>query len=200
MIGGKLAVIAPGLRHRRARCRGSTCACAWMATACAPACARGSQPAAAPLEAVLDFDRKRGDGTAYAAAKQADLAAWSPLLHVAGVTVDGGRGERRPGRSCAAHRVATVTVDAALDDVTLRGARARCALRTLAAQPFRAAAGARALAPDPRRLAPGRAAAAHRQRTAARRRSTAWWSPAAQRYALARASASMPARCLRSRR
>jgi uncharacterized protein (TIGR02099 family) len=121
VIGGKLAVIAPALqidaqlprvdlrlrvddKRVRAGMR------AWM------------QPGRSPLAAVFDFDREQGDGRAYVAAKQADLGAWSPLLHVAGVVADGGRGRAEAWAQLRDHRVASLTLDATLDAVALRGA------------------------------------------------------------------------------
>ncbi|MFD0737732.1 YhdP family protein [Lysobacter koreensis] len=77
---------------------------------------------AKPLDAVLDFDRKRGDGRAYAGARQADLAAWSPLLRLAGIGVESGHGRAEAWAELRGHRIAEVTVDAALDQVGLRGA------------------------------------------------------------------------------
>jgi len=119
VIGGKLAVIAPGLHidarlprvDLRLRVDGDRVragARAWM------------RLQSAPLQATFDFNRKRGDGNAYAAAKRVDLAVWSPLLHVAGVTVDGGRGDAEVWAQLQAHRIAMVTVDATLDAVALR--------------------------------------------------------------------------------
>lgn len=121
VIGGKLAVIAPSLHINaqlprvdvRLRVDGDRVragARAWM------------QPTAPPLQAVFDFDRKRGDGRAYAAAEQADLAVWSPLLHIAGVSAEDGRGRAEVWAQLHAHRIAMVTIDAALDAITLRGA------------------------------------------------------------------------------
>src|SRR4249919_1801794 len=100
VIGGKLAVIAPDLHidarlprvDLRLRVDGDRLRAgvrAWM------------QLQSAPLQATFDFNRKRGDGNAYAAAKRVDLAVWSRLQ---------------------AHRIAMVTVDTTLDAVTLRGA------------------------------------------------------------------------------
>src|SRR5688572_4630201 len=75
IIGGKLHVIAPTLgidavvpridvrlRVDGDRVRSGMRAYMW--------------PNVSPLDAVLDFDRKRGDGRAYAGAQDADLAAW----------------------------------------------------------------------------------------------------------------------------
>ena len=75
-----------------------------------------------PLEAVIDFDRAQGNGRAWFAAKNADLSAWSPLLHAGGVTVDAGSGRAQAWADLHAHKVAAVTVDAALDNLQLRGA------------------------------------------------------------------------------
>jgi uncharacterized protein (TIGR02099 family) len=76
----------------------------------------------APLEAVLDFDRASGSGRAWFAAKNADLSAWSPLLHAGGVSVIAGNGRAQAWAELRAHRVVAVTVDAALDRLQLRGA------------------------------------------------------------------------------
>ncbi|MEO6264061.1 MAG: YhdP family protein, partial [Luteimonas sp.] len=121
VIGGKLAVIAPDLgidAHLprvdvRLRVDGRRVRAgmqAWM------------QPDKSPIEAVLDFDRDRGDGRAYFSAKRTELVVWSPLLRVAGVAVEGGNGRAEAWAELRRHRVAVVTVDAALDDLQLRGA------------------------------------------------------------------------------
>jgi len=121
VIGGKLAVIAPsiGIDARipkidlRLRVDGDRVRAgvhAWP------------QVNAAPLDAVLDFDRKKGDGRAYAGAKKADLAAWSSLLRLRGIAVEAGQGRAEAWVDLRGHRIAAVTVDAVLDDVVLRGA------------------------------------------------------------------------------
>lgn len=76
---------------------------------------------AAPVDAVIDFDRKRGDGRAYFAAKRADLSVWSPLLRYAGITADAGRGRAEAWAQLDGHRVVQVTMDAALTGFALRG-------------------------------------------------------------------------------
>ena len=102
VIGGRLHVVAPSLRHRRAP------------AAHRPAPARGGR-SRAQRDARVDAggrDRRRwmprsistasaAMAARYAGAPKADLAAWSPLLHVAGVQVDGGRGRARLGQRCA---------------------------------------------------------------------------------------------------
>src|SRR4249919_615446 len=80
------------------------------------------RPNVSPLDATLDFDRKRGDGRAYAGAQKADLAAWSPLLKLLGVQVDAGRGRAAAWATLRDHRVADITFEAALDALALRGA------------------------------------------------------------------------------
>ena len=76
---------------------------------------------ATPLDAVLDFDRKRGDGQAYAGARRANLSAWSSLLHLAGVAVEDGRGRAEAWAEVRGHRVTQVTLDVVLDAVVLAG-------------------------------------------------------------------------------
>ncbi|GAB3090894.1 YhdP family protein [Lysobacter terrae] len=76
---------------------------------------------ATPLDAVIDFDRKKGDGRAYAGAKRADLAAWSPLLQAQGIAVESGVGRAEAWGELRGNRVAAITVDAMLDNVALRG-------------------------------------------------------------------------------
>jgi uncharacterized protein (TIGR02099 family) len=124
VIGGKLTVIAPGLgidatlpkvdlrlqvegRRVRAGLR------AWM------------REDVSPLDAALDFNRRTGDGRAYAGAKQADLAAWTPLLHLAGVQVEAGQGRAEAWVELQRHRIAVMTVDATLTGVMLRGTESR---------------------------------------------------------------------------
>lgn len=120
VIGGKLAVIAPQLGvdaripkvNVRLRVDGNRVRAgvrAWP------------RMEAAPLDAVLDFDRKKGDGRAYAGAKRADLSAWASLLRVQGIAVEGGLGRGEAWATLRGNRVATITVDAMLDSVALRG-------------------------------------------------------------------------------
>jgi uncharacterized protein (TIGR02099 family) len=127
VIDGKLAVIAPslGLDARvpkidlRLRVDGDRLragARAWPSVGTSGA-------AAAPLDVVLDFDRKRGDGRAYAGAVRADLAGWSPLLKVAGIRIESGQGRAQAWAELRGHRVAGVMVSAALDRVGLRAER-----------------------------------------------------------------------------
>ncbi|MCW4453746.1 YhdP family protein [Flavobacterium sp. MXW15] len=77
---------------------------------------------APPLVAVLDFERQRGDGHAWVAAEPADLAAWSQLLHFAGVRVQGGKGSLRSWVQLHDHRVVEVTTEADLRQLQLSGA------------------------------------------------------------------------------
>lgn len=123
VVGGRLQVHAPGIGidtvlpriDLRLRVSGHQVRAggrAWIDTA------------HAPLSAVLDFDRHAGDGTAYAAASPADLAAWSPLLKAAGVQLAGGQGRAQVWASLRAHRIVAVTTQADLNGVRLRGTAA----------------------------------------------------------------------------
>ncbi|UHQ19451.1 TIGR02099 family protein [Lysobacter sp. KIS68-7] len=124
IIGGRLRVDAPSLGidatvpriDLRLRVEGDRVRSgmrAWM------------QANGAPLSATLDFDRKRGNGRGYAGAKDAELAAWAPLLHVMGVQVQSGHGRAQAWLELRDHRVASMTFDTALDAVVLRGAPLR---------------------------------------------------------------------------
>ncbi len=76
----------------------------------------------APIDVAFDFDRKRGDGRIYAAAKRADLSAWTSLLRALGVTATAGHGRAEAWATLRAHQIVAVSVDADLKDVRLRGA------------------------------------------------------------------------------
>jgi len=77
---------------------------------------------APPLLAVLDLQRERGDGQAWFSAEPADLAAWSPLLKVAGVQARNGKGELQAWVQLQDHQVVAVTAEGELHDVQLSGA------------------------------------------------------------------------------
>ncbi|RNF86356.1 YhdP family protein [Montanilutibacter psychrotolerans] len=121
VIGGKLAVVAPALDidthipriDVRLRVDGH------RVRAGVRAWPRGD---ARPVDAMLDLDRKRGDGRAYAGARDADLATWTALPRLAGVSVVSGTGRAEAWAQLRGHRVATLTVDAQLEDVALRAA------------------------------------------------------------------------------
>ena len=185
--------------HRCDASRGSTCACASTASACVPACAPGRASACqASLRRrwmrVFDFDRKQGDGRAYVGTRRADLAAWSPLLQLAGVGGESGqgraeawadlarpshhRGRRSMRRSSASACAARRWPAARVPRVRLRRVSRRRARWRL----------------DGRRLACRRTAAAHRQRRHAQKLDGL---AAGRRQALTRCSpiASMPVRC-----
>ena len=121
VIGGRLQVRAPSLGldatlprvDLRVRVNGSRLQVgsrSWI------------DPQRASLLGVFDFDRHRGDGTAYLEAVPADLGAWTPLLHAAGVKVRGGEGELRVWARLQDHRVAAVSVVADLRALALEGA------------------------------------------------------------------------------
>ncbi|NOT89451.1 MAG: TIGR02099 family protein [Lysobacter sp.] len=77
---------------------------------------------ASPIDVVLDFDRDTGDGHLYAAAKNADLSAWSPLLRIGGVRIAAGRGRAEVWATLRKRQVAAISVDGDLSGVRLRGA------------------------------------------------------------------------------
>lgn len=77
---------------------------------------------ASPVDVVLDFDRDTGNGRLYAAAKNADLSAWSPLLRVGGVAIAAGRGRAEVWATVRKSHVAAISIDGDLEAVRLRGA------------------------------------------------------------------------------
>ncbi|MCC4594378.1 TIGR02099 family protein [Xanthomonas campestris pv. phormiicola] len=79
-------------------------------------------PRQAPLTAVLDMDRRRGDGQAYVAARPAELAGWSGLLQAGGIRVDGGTGQVQGWAQLRQHRIVGVSVEATLRELRLSGA------------------------------------------------------------------------------
>ncbi|PPU92670.1 TIGR02099 family protein [Xanthomonas populi] len=76
----------------------------------------------APLTIVIAFDRDSGDGSAYAQADPADLAAWASLLQFGGMRVDGGGGRLQAWAHLHARRITGVSVDADLQQLRLSGA------------------------------------------------------------------------------
>ncbi len=136
VIGGRLAIHAPSLGIQaqlprvdlRLRVDGDRVrigARAWI------------RDGVAPVQAALDFDRVAGEGRGHLLARDADLAAWSPLLHFAGAAVDAGTGRAEAWIRLHAHRVSEVQVEGAFEGVGLRGApfadgkSARVQLRSL---------------------------------------------------------------------
>jgi len=120
VIGGRLTIVAPSLgiettlpridlRLQVDGNRVRSAARAWISDA------------AQPLDLAVDIDRRRGDGQAHAAAMRADLAAWAPLLHFAGVGAESGQGRAQVWLQLREKRVTRVIADAALSDVALRG-------------------------------------------------------------------------------
>lgn len=126
VIDGKLAVVAPSLGidaqipriDLRLRVDGDRVRAGMRAWPDAAVGGRG----AASVDAMLDFDRGRGDGRAYAGTDRADLADWSALLQLMGIAVERGRGRAEAWAQLREHRIAMVTVDTALEQVVLRGA------------------------------------------------------------------------------
>ncbi|MDH5835692.1 YhdP family protein [Luteimonas kalidii] len=121
VIGGRLDIDAPSLGIRasvpridlRLRVDGD------RTRAAARAWIDGAAP---PLDLTLDLGRRDGDGRAYAAAMDADLGAWAPLLRYAGVEVESGKGRAQVWLQLHQRRVSRITLETALADVGLRGA------------------------------------------------------------------------------
>ena len=77
---------------------------------------------ALPLSAVLDVDRRRGNGEAWLGGDPVDLQAWSSLLSGAGVQVLQGRGELNAWVALRDFRPVMVTTDSDLTALHLAGA------------------------------------------------------------------------------
>ncbi|MDQ3206756.1 MAG: TIGR02099 family protein, partial [Pseudomonadota bacterium] len=119
VIGGRLSVVAPSLgidaqipkvdlRLRVSADKVRAGLRAWPVSG-----------AAAPLDAAIELDRSGGNGRAYAGADRAELAAWSPLLRLAGVGVVAGRGRAYAWARVRDFRVDQITVQGDLQDVVL---------------------------------------------------------------------------------
>ena len=121
VVGSRLAIHAPSLgvdvalpridlRLRVDGDRVRAAARAWM------------REGVSPVDVIVDIDRRRGDGRAHAAAMQADLAAWSALVRHAGIVAEAGNGRARAWAELRGMRIESMTVDATLRGVVLRGA------------------------------------------------------------------------------
>ena len=120
VIGGKLAVQAPALGID-ARVEKIDLRLQVLGDRVRAGARIWARPGVAPLDAALDFDRKLGDGRAYAVAARADVAAWSALTRMAGVIAESGHGRAEAWAELRGHRVSQVTTVVALDGVGLRG-------------------------------------------------------------------------------
>lgn len=78
-------------------------------------------PAHAPLTAVADFARDKGDGSLYVGAEPADIGAWSSLLQASGVQATDGNGRLQLWARLQDRRIAAATVDADLRQLRLSG-------------------------------------------------------------------------------
>jgi uncharacterized protein (TIGR02099 family) len=121
VIGGKLAVVAPALgwklqlpkidlRLRVDDDRVRAGVRAWARTD------------GAPVNVAFDFERSSGDGHGYLDAGKVDLAAWSSVLHFAGVTAEAGTGRAQAWAELRANRVVVLTSEIKLKQLQLRGA------------------------------------------------------------------------------
>ncbi|MCD7099409.1 YhdP family protein [Stenotrophomonas sp. MMGLT7] len=75
----------------------------------------------APLTAVADLDRDKGDGSVYLGGEPADFGAWSSLLRFAGVQALDGSGRLQLWARLHDRRVTSATVDADLRQLRLSG-------------------------------------------------------------------------------
>ncbi|MBD8696207.1 YhdP family protein [Stenotrophomonas sp. CFBP 13718] len=80
-----------------------------------------AQADALPLAAVLDVDRRAGNGEAWLGGDPVDLQAWSPLLSGAGVQLLQGRGELNAWVALRDFRPVMVTTDSDLSGLRLVG-------------------------------------------------------------------------------
>ena len=121
VLGGRLTVDAPGLGLQatvpridvRLRVDGGQVRAAtraWM------------DADGAPLRASARFDRERSDGSLYVGMDDGDLDAWAPLLQVAGVAVQDGRGQAEAWAEVRDARIDAITGVVDLQQVVLRGA------------------------------------------------------------------------------
>ncbi|HSD17607.1 MAG TPA: YhdP family protein [Thermomonas sp.] len=77
---------------------------------------------ATPIATALDYDRRSGDGRVYAGTRQADLREFAGSFDLAGVAPASGKGRLRAWGELKAHQIVGIRVDAALQDVVVRGA------------------------------------------------------------------------------
>lgn len=75
-----------------------------------------------PLAAVLDIDRREGDGEAWLGGDPLDLRPWSPLLSAAGVRVLQGRGELDAWVALRGFRPVMITSEVDFNDLQVAGA------------------------------------------------------------------------------
>jgi uncharacterized protein (TIGR02099 family) len=121
VIGAKLRILAPALRidsrvprvDVRLQVDGARLRAGVRAT---------TADDAVPVLGVLDFDRAKGDGTAWVGARKLDLGPWGGLLPVEGVTAVRGRGDAQAWARLRDHRLVRVDADVALRDLALQGA------------------------------------------------------------------------------
>jgi uncharacterized protein (TIGR02099 family) len=121
VIGAKLHILAPALRidsrvprvDVRVQVDGARLRAGVRATI---------REGADPILGVLDFDRARGDGTAWVGARKLELGPWGALLPVEGVTAVAGRGDAQVWARLRDHRMVRVDADVSLRELALQGA------------------------------------------------------------------------------
>ncbi len=75
-----------------------------------------------PVNVAFDFKRSSGDGRGYLDAGKVDLAAWSSVLHFAGVIAEAGTGRAQAWAELRGNRVVVLTSELKLKQLQLRGA------------------------------------------------------------------------------
>jgi uncharacterized protein (TIGR02099 family) len=75
-----------------------------------------------PVDGVIDFDRRSGDGRVYTGARDVALSRWAGLLHGAGARVAGGRGSLRAWAELRGHRIAGASAEGDLRGLVVQGA------------------------------------------------------------------------------
>lgn len=123
VIGARLRILAPAIgldaripqAHLRMKVEGARVRAGLRAWARADG---------VPVDAVVDFDRGKGDGRAWFGAQGLRLASWSPLLRAAGLAAVDGGGSAQAWVRLKSHRVTEVQMQLGLRDLTLAGAPA----------------------------------------------------------------------------
>lgn len=75
-----------------------------------------------PVDGVLDFDRRTGDGRVYAGAQDVALSRWAGLLQGAGARIAGGQGSLRAWADLRAHRIAGASAEGDVRGLVVQGA------------------------------------------------------------------------------
>src|SRR6185436_8823045 len=75
------------------------------------------------VSAVLDFDREHRDGLLWVGGQGMVLKDWAPLLQLAGIRPEGGKGELQLWTRLRDQRIDQVTLRADIEDARLRSTK-----------------------------------------------------------------------------